>query len=63
MQKFKPEKFVQTEVTFTRCLYAQLVRQKFHPPKVFGSEAVLPPSHPDHKAMDLGVKLVQNRFY
>ncbi|KAG9485120.1 hypothetical protein GDO78_008295 [Eleutherodactylus coqui] len=53
---FRPERRVLTSVTFTKCLYAQLNQQKFHPDKRSGY--TLPAlSHPKYKAMELGMKL------
>ncbi|KAG8435165.1 hypothetical protein GDO86_013203 [Hymenochirus boettgeri] len=53
---FLPETRVLTSVTFTKCLYAQLSQQKFHPDKRSGYTlpALL---HPQYKAHDLGMKL------
>ncbi|XP_014669757.1 PREDICTED: protein ecdysoneless homolog [Priapulus caudatus] len=43
-------------VTFTRCLYAQLLKQKYEPERIIGWN--LPPrNHPKFKAHDLGMKL------
>uniref|UniRef100_UPI00358F6095 protein ecdysoneless homolog n=1 Tax=Myxine glutinosa TaxID=7769 RepID=UPI00358F6095 len=53
---FSPEPSVLTMVTFTRCLYAQLCQQAFHPDRRSGF-VVPPPSHPRHKAHSLGMKL------
>nr|XP_056706478.1 protein ecdysoneless homolog [Euleptes europaea] len=53
---FPPESRVMTSVTFTRCLYAQLVQQSFVPDRRSGYS--LPPrSHPEYKAYELGMKL------
>ncbi|XP_068113738.1 protein ecdysoneless homolog [Hyperolius riggenbachi] len=53
---FKPETCVFTSVTFTKCLYAQLVQQRFQPDKRSGY--TLPAlSHPKYKAYELGIKL------
>src|SRR5690606_37253141 len=57
MKKFNPraDNMVMTMVTFSRCLYAQLTQQPFHPPKVFPK---LPArTHPDYRAMTEGAKL------
>ena len=43
------------EVTMTRCLYAQLLQQRFHGSKVFGP--MPQPSSPDYRAHDLGIKI------
>ncbi|KAL8587428.1 hypothetical protein ACOMHN_062161 [Nucella lapillus] len=56
MNHFKPENMVVTRVRFTRCLYAQLLQQKFKPDKRSGwmlSSA----SNPKFKGQDLGMKL------
>nr|XP_020638823.1 protein ecdysoneless homolog isoform X2 [Pogona vitticeps] len=53
---FPPETRVMTLVTFTRCLYAQLVQQAFVPDRRSGYS--LPSrSHPQYKAYELGMKL------
>ncbi|NXP82133.1 ECD protein, partial [Ramphastos sulfuratus] len=43
-------------VTFTKCLYAQLMQQKFVPDRRSGY-TLPPPSHPQYKAYELGMKL------
>ncbi|XP_048800627.1 protein ecdysoneless homolog [Lagopus muta] len=53
---FPPEERVMTVVTFTKCLYAQLVQQKFAPDRRSGY-TLPPPSHPQYKAHELGMKL------
>ncbi|GIX76184.1 protein ecdysoneless homolog [Caerostris extrusa] len=56
MRYFAPETRVMTEITFTRCLYAQLSCQKYEPDKMTGWN--LPSDkHPDRKAHELGMKL------
>ncbi|NXK55507.1 ECD protein, partial [Chauna torquata] len=55
-QTFPPEERVMTMVTFTKCLYAQLVQQKFAPDRRSGYTLPLP-SHPQYKAYELGMKL------
>ncbi|CAI9593833.1 unnamed protein product [Staurois parvus] len=53
---FLPETRVFTSVTFTKCLYAQLLQQMFQPDKRSGY--TLPArSHPKYKAYELGMKL------
>jgi hypothetical protein len=37
MSRFPPDSSVLTTVRMTRTAYAQLVGQKFHPPKAFGT--------------------------
>ncbi|XP_030343568.1 protein ecdysoneless homolog isoform X1 [Strigops habroptila] len=53
---FRPEERVMSVVTFTKCLYAQLVQQKFVPDRRSGYTLPLP-SHPQFKAYELGMKL------
>ncbi|NXV11646.1 ECD protein, partial [Cepphus grylle] len=55
-QTFPPDERVMTVVTFTKCLYAQLVQQKFIPDRRSGYTLPLP-SHPQYKAYELGMKL------
>lgn len=45
------------QVTFTKCLYAQLVQQRFVPDLRSGYR-LPPPSHPQYRAHELGMKLV-----
>lgn len=45
-----------TSVTFTKCLYAQLVQQRFVPDRRSGYK-LPPPSHPQYRAHELGMKL------
>ncbi|KAM4774515.1 protein ecdysoneless homolog [Cyanocitta cristata] len=53
---FPAEQRVMALVTFTRCLYAQMVQQKFVPDRRSGY--TLPaPSHPQYRAYELGMKL------
>ncbi|XP_060097203.1 protein ecdysoneless homolog [Heteronotia binoei] len=53
---FLPETRIMTSVTFTKCLYAQMVQQSFVPDRRSGYS--LPSrSHPDYKAYELGMKL------
>ncbi|XP_048194953.1 protein ecdysoneless homolog [Perognathus longimembris pacificus] len=53
---FLPETRVMTSVTFTKCLYAQLMQQKFVPDRRSGY-GLPPPSHPQYRAHELGMKL------
>ncbi|NXA04294.1 ECD protein, partial [Sapayoa aenigma] len=53
---FPADQRVMTVVTFTRCLYAQLVQQKFVPDRRSGYTLPLS-SHPQYKAYELGMKL------
>ncbi|NXD15182.1 ECD protein, partial [Nothocercus nigrocapillus] len=53
---FPPDERVMTVVTFTKCLYAQLVQQNFVPDRRSGY-TLPPPSDPQYKAHELGMKL------
>ncbi|XP_069316083.1 protein ecdysoneless homolog isoform X2 [Eulemur rufifrons] len=53
---FLPETRIMTSVTFTKCLYAQLVQQRFVPDRRSGYR-LPPPSHPQYRAHELGMKL------
>ncbi|KAI5142507.1 protein ecdysoneless homolog isoform X2 [Manis pentadactyla] len=53
---FLPETRIMTLVTFTKCLYAQLVQQRFVPDRRSGYK-LPPPSHPQYRAYELGMKL------
>uniref|UniRef100_A0A8C9C545 Ecdysoneless cell cycle regulator n=1 Tax=Phocoena sinus TaxID=42100 RepID=A0A8C9C545_PHOSS len=53
---FLPETRIMTSVTFTKCLYAQLVQQRFVPDLRSGYR-LPPPSHPQYRAHELGMKL------
>ena len=58
MSKFPPQTSVLSYVRMTRPAYAQLMGQKFHPPKVFGhwteKEGTL-----EWKRKTLGMKIVR----
>ncbi|XP_045437686.1 protein ecdysoneless homolog isoform X3 [Pipistrellus kuhlii] len=53
---FLPETRIMTSVTFTKCLYAQLMQQRFMPDRRSGYK-LPPPAHPQHRAHELGMKL------
>ncbi|XP_004680834.1 PREDICTED: protein SGT1 [Condylura cristata] len=53
---FLPETRVMALVTFTKCLYAQLMQQRFVPDRRSGF-SLPPPSHPQYRAHELGMKL------
>lgn len=55
MEHFPPQTRVAAPVKFTRCLYAQLVSQRFLPGKIFG--ALPPATSGEAPAWDTGVKL------
>lgn len=57
MKYFPPETRVMTEVVFTKCQFAQLMKQTYVPDKKIGWN-LPPPNSPGFKAQDLGVKLV-----
>jgi len=56
MKKFGVNPVVPTMVRFTRCLFAQLQSQQFHPPLSFGN---ISRDHIDHSAYLMGAKLVR----
>ncbi|XP_027716370.1 protein ecdysoneless homolog [Vombatus ursinus] len=53
---FLPETRIMASVTFTKCLYAQLVQQRFVPDRRSGY-GLPPQSHPQYRAHELGMKL------
>ncbi|CAL8391448.1 unnamed protein product [Arctogadus glacialis] len=53
---FPPDTRINTLVTFTRCLYAQLQQQQFTPDRRSGFTLPIR-SHPQHKSYELGMKL------
>ncbi|KAB0383950.1 hypothetical protein FD755_005867 [Muntiacus reevesi] len=53
---FLPETRIMTSVTFTKCLYAQLVQQRFVPDRRSGYK-LPPPCHSQYRAHELGMKL------
>ena len=55
MALFPPASAVPARVHMTRLLYAQLMHQRFHPGKAFGTAP--PPDAPEHRAFTLGAKL------
>jgi len=55
MARFPPEPSALRSVKMTRTAYAQLVGQKFHPPKIFGRWSE---NSEDHRFKDVGMKLV-----
>ena len=57
MAKFPPEPSTKMTVKLTRTAYAQLVGQKFYPPKIFGRWTELEDS-PEYKMKDIGMKIV-----
>ena len=58
MARFPPEPSVDMTVKLTRTAYAQLVGQKFYPPKVFGRWTE-PEDSPEYKTKDLGMKIAR----
>ncbi|KIY51330.1 SGT1-domain-containing protein [Fistulina hepatica ATCC 64428] len=56
MSRFPPEPSVRVSVSMTRTAYAQLVGQKFHPPKVFGRWPEMEGS-PQWRRRDIGMKI------
>lgn len=57
MSRFPPKPDVLTPVRMTRTAYAQLVGQKFHPPKIFGKFKEREDSK-EWKWRDIGMKIV-----
>lgn len=56
MKYFPPENRVKKTVTLTRCMYGQLVGQKYTPDRKIGWD--IPPANaPNFKAYDLGMKI------
>lgn len=57
---FSPVKYpsLMVDVRFTKLLYAKLLHQQFSAPRN-GGFSVPPPSNPQHRACDLGMKLVR----
>lgn len=57
MSRFPPESSVLTSVKMTRTAYAQLVGQKFYPPKIFGRWNEKEGT-PERRWREVGMKLV-----
>ena len=57
MARFSPDSSVLATVTMTRTAYAQLMGQKFHPPKVFGQWMEKDGSS-EWRWRDIGTKIV-----
>jgi hypothetical protein len=59
MSRFSPNAVVLTTVRMTRVAYAQMVGQKFHPPKIWGywNEAE---NTKEWRWRDIGMKLVRD---
>ena len=62
MSRFSPGTCVLTSVKLTRTAYAQLVGQKFFPPKVFGQWKETE-STPEWRWRDVGMKMVGFKVY
>ncbi len=58
MSRFPPEPSVKCTVKMTRTAYAQLIGQKFYPPKVFGRFEEREGT-PEWRRRDLGMKIVR----
>ncbi|XP_071534112.1 protein ecdysoneless homolog isoform X2 [Panulirus ornatus] len=56
MRHFPPETCVMTAVRFSKALYAQLAAHRYTPDSRTGWN-LLPPTHPDFKTHDIGMKL------
>lgn len=59
MARFPPEPSVLVSVKMTRTAYAQLVGQKFHPPKVFG-RWIEKEGSKEWRWRDVGMKIVSS---
>ena len=59
MNRFPPRPDVLTPVIMTRTAYAQLVGQKFYPPKPFGRWEERPET-PEWRWKDIGMKIVRH---
>ena len=57
MSRFPPEPSVLRTVKMTRTAYAQLVSQKFHPPKIFGKPTAKEGTD-EWRWRDIGMKIV-----
>ena len=62
MSRFPPATSQFVTVRMTRPAYAQLVGQKFHPPKAFGRWGGEKEGTREWKARDLGMKIVSIVF-
>lgn len=62
MSRFPPSTGIYAGVTMTRTAFAQLMGQKFHPPKVFGRWTELEGS-PEWRWKDIGMKVVRACVY
>ena len=60
MARFPPEPSAKMTVKLTRAAYAQLMGQKFYPPKIFGRWTE-PEDSLEYKVKDLGMKIVRAR--
>jgi hypothetical protein len=58
MARFPPEPCVLQTVKLTRTAYAQLVGQKFYPPKIFGRWKEVEGT-PEWRWRDVGMKIVR----
>ena len=58
MARFPPEPAILSSVKMTRTAYAQLVGQKFHPPKVFGRWTEREGTN-EWRWRDVGMKIVR----
>ena len=62
MSRFPPEPAVLSSVKMTRTAYAQLVGQKFHPPRVFGRWQE-PEGSKEWRWRDVGMKIVSRTLH
>ena len=62
MTRFPPEPSVLTTIKMTRTAYAQLLGQKFFPPKIFGHWQEMEGT-PERRWRDVGMKVVSNFWF
>lgn len=60
MARFPPEPSVLRPVKMTRTAYAQLMGQKFHPPKIFGRWGEQEGTQ-EWRRRDIGMKIVRTQ--
>ena len=62
MSRFPPKPATLSTVKMTRTAYAQLLGQKFHPPKVFGKWEEREGTK-ERRWRDVGMKIVSETFF
>ena len=61
MENFPPQSSITVIVKFTKTLYAQLINQRFHPPKIF--KPAPPTNSEKYKSFDLGGFCYANDYF